>query len=119
MSDEANRGKDAESVPYHMTTDEARDALAELSKKAGDGAVTVSRDRVNAIAAAFGRLAREHELVRRKAEDFGKRLVSLRGYMERYVDSVEREAICKRDAMEAFQEREVALAELKRIMMEG
>jgi len=120
MSDEADKDGDAEYVPYHMAIDEARDALEKLSKEAdGCSGAVVSKDRLDAIGDVFRRLVSENEIIRRKAEDCMKRLGSLRGYMARYVEAVEREAYCKRDALEAFKEREVALAEMKRVVMEA
>ena len=117
MSDNETREptpKGGESEPKTYTTiDEAQDALAKLSKEARQsGGVVVSRGLVDAIATAFERLVSE-------ANRIHKRLGLLRGYMARYVDAVEREERCNRDAQTAYQEREVALAEMKRVAMEA
>ena len=122
MSDEAYKGGNAESTPYHMTEEEAYDRLTKLAEEAEEADrdhAAVATCTLEAIAAAFRRLVKERDDCRRKASLFADRLVTLKKYMERYHDAVERVDFARRDAQEAYRERDTVLFEVERVLREG
>ena len=113
------KGEEESSTPYHMTEDEAYDRLTKLAEEAGRDHAAVATCTLTAIAAAFRRLGEERDVCRRKANLFADRLVTLKKYMERYRDAVERVDFARRDAQEAYRERDTVLFEVERVLREG
>lgn len=116
------KGEEESSTPYHMTEEEAYDRLTKLAEEAEEADrdhAAVATCTLTAIAAAFRRLGEERDVCRRKASLFADRLVTLKKYMERYHDAVERVDFARRDAQEAYRERDTVLFEVERVLREG